>query len=282
MPQPAILSIQSQVVYGHVGNGAAVLALQRLGFEVWPVPTVLLAHHPGHGAPAGRALPPAELAALLAGLEALGVLAACAAVLSGYLGDPANGPALLKAVATVKAANPKALYACDPVIGDADRGAYVRPGVAEFFRDQALPAADILTPNRFELEFLSGQTVASLQEALAACDALLARGPKLLLCTSLEAAEADRIATLAVTRTGAWQVITPRLKAVPNGSGDLIAALFLGQRLLGRPVPNALARAVAATFAVLELSQGQPEMQLVAAQEQLAAPTARLVAERVR
>ena len=284
MPQPSILSLQSQVVYGHVGNSAAVLALQRLGFEVWPVPTVLLAHHPGHGRPKGRTLPPDEVRNLIAGLSDLGALAHCTALLSGYLGDPGTGAVLLDAVSGLRAANPAAIFACDPVIGDADRGVYVRPGIGEFFRDQAVPAANILLPNQFELEYLTGRKIVTLADALAAADALRARGPNLVLCTSLHHAEAEpgSIATLAVAASGAWLVRTPHIDQVPNGSGDLLSALFLGQRLLGRPVPNALARAVAATYGVLKASAGAAEMCLVAAQEQLAAPSERLAAERVR
>src|ERR1700732_3653711 len=156
-----ILSIQSAVSYGHVGNSAAVFPLQRLGFEVWPVNTLQYSNHPGYGAFRGRVFEPAHVAEVITGIAERGVLGTCDAVLSGYLGDAATGEAVLDAVSRVKAANPAALYCCDPVIGDSGTGVYVRPGVAEFFQQRGLPAADIVTPNQFELEHLTGSAAAS-------------------------------------------------------------------------------------------------------------------------
>ena len=146
-----VLSIQSSVVYGHVGNRAAVPALERLGHDVWPVDTVAFSNHPAHGSFRGRIVPAAEVRDLIEGLAARGVLGRCDAVLSGYLGDPATGAVVEDAVARVRAANPRTLYCCDPVIGEVGRGAYVRAGVPEAFRDRLVPLADIVTPNPFEL-----------------------------------------------------------------------------------------------------------------------------------
>ncbi|MFL5148220.1 MAG: pyridoxal kinase, partial [Microvirga sp.] len=167
-----ILSIQSHVAYGHVGNAAAVFPMQRLGVEVWPIHTVQFSNHTGYGAWTGRVFDGATIAELVEGIAARGVLAHCDGVLSGYMGSAEIGIAILAAVARVREANPGALYCCDPVIGDIGRGVFVRPGIPEFMRDKALPAADIVTPNQFELDFLSGLTTGTLAEAKEAVAAV--------------------------------------------------------------------------------------------------------------
>ncbi len=184
--------MQSSVAYGHVGNGAATFPLQRLGHEVWPVNTVHFSHHTGHGPRRGPLLDPADVAEVIAGVADLGVLTECDAVLSGYLGDPAMGAVILDAVDQVKAANPEAVYCCDPVMGDVDQGMFVRPGVPEFLRDEVVPRADLLTPNHFELDFLAGRTTTTLEEVLAAVDVVRARGPRHVLVTSVAAAPTRR------------------------------------------------------------------------------------------
>jgi pyridoxine kinase len=281
-----VLSIQSQVVYGHVGNAAAAFALQRQGVEVWPLPTAVLAHHAGYGSPPGRHLgspqarPPgrvseaAEITALVDGIAARGALRQCTGVLTGWVGTAANGEAALAAVAQVKAANPRALYLCDPVIGDEGKGMYVPPDVAAFFRDRAAPAADVLTPNRFELAWLSGQDVTDPDHVIMAAHRLLERGPRLVVCTSVPLpATPGLIGALACSRDGAWLATTEELRHVPSGAGDLFAALLLAQLLKGRNPKKALAFAVAATFGVLRRSQGAGELHLVAAQDELVRPS---------
>jgi pyridoxine kinase len=281
-----ILSIQSAVSYGHVGNSAAVFPLQRLGFEVWPIDTLQFSNHPGYGAFRGRVFEPQFVAELVTGIAERGALAQCDAVLSGYLGDAATGEVVLDAVARVKAANPAAVYCCDPVIGDSGSGIYVRPGIPEFFLQRALPVADILTPNRFELEHLTGRSAASLETALAAADSLCARGPRLVLVTSLERKDAppDIVEMLAVDSGAAWLVATPRLALSANGAGDAVAALFLGHYLRTRDTALALGATASSIFAILEATQraGMRELQLVAAQDELVAPHRRFVAEQVR
>ncbi|MGB8843157.1 MAG: pyridoxal kinase PdxY [Aliidongia sp.] len=280
----SILTIQSAVAYGHVGNSAAVFALQRLGFEAWAVNTVQFSNHPGYGAWRGRVAPADEVAAVIQGIAERGVLPGCRAVLSGYLGDPALGAVVLDAVAQVKAANPAALWCCDPVIGDVGTGIYVRPGIAEFFRDRALEAADLLTPNVFEAEFLTGRRIDSLEDALAACAALRARGPRLVLLTSLcrTGPEGERIGLLASSAAGAWLVETPLLPLTANGAGDAVAALFLGHWLSRGDIAAALEAAASAIHAVLNqtLASGEREIQLIAAQDTLAAPPERFPARR--
>ncbi len=149
-----ILSIQSHVAYGHVGNASAAFALQRIGVEVWPILTVQFSNHTGYGSWKGRAFDAGMIREVMQGIGERGVLGQCDGVLSGYLGSAEIGAAVLDAVAQVKAANPKARYCCDPVIGDVGRNVFVQPGVAEFMRDCAVRAADIVTPNHFELDYL--------------------------------------------------------------------------------------------------------------------------------
>ena len=172
-----ILSIQSSVAYGHVGNSAAVFPLQRLGHEVWPVITVHFSNHTGYGAWRGPLLAAEDVREVIAGIEDRGVLGEADAVLSGYQGDPAVGGVILDAVARVKELNPAAVYCCDPVMGDVGRGMFVRPGIPEFMRDTVVPQADIVTPNHFELDFLAGRTTTTLDEILDAVDDVRARGP---------------------------------------------------------------------------------------------------------
>lgn len=273
MPDPVILSISSQVAYGHVGNAAVVPGLQALGCEVLAVPTVMLAHHPGHGPPKGRAVPAEEVAALVEGLDDVGALAQASGVLTGYLGLPETAAVAADALARLRNHNPRALYLCDPVIGDGGR-VYVREGVEAAIRDRLLPLADAITPNHFELERLSGRAVTGEVEAVAAARALIARGPRIVFVTSFrrDAAPAASVETLAVTADGAWIAATPRLDKVPQGSGDLLAALLLGHLVLGLAVPNALARAVSAVQVVLAASAGLPEMRLVAERNRMLAP----------
>lgn len=282
-----ILSIQSAVAYGHVGNSAAVFPLQRLGFEVWPVNTVQFSNHPGYGGCRGPVLPAEAVREVVHGVDERGVLPSCDALLSGYLGDPSLGDVVFDAVNRVKAANAKALYCCDPVMGDVGPGFFVRSGIPEYLRDHAVPRADIITPNQFELEYLTGFTTMTMGDALAAADAARAMGPKVVLVTSLarqDAADQNRIEMLAVGDDGAWLVATPRLPLEVNGAGDATAALFLGHYLLTGSVAKALARAAAAIFAVLEATQrvGAREIQLITAQDALARPEERFPVEQLR
>ncbi|GAA4673544.1 pyridoxal kinase PdxY [Nocardioides nanhaiensis] len=288
-----ILSIQSSVAYGHVGNSAAVFPLQRLGHEVWPVITVHFSNHTGYGAWRGPLLAPDDVAEVIAGIEDRGVLGEADAVLSGYQGDPAVGAVVLDAVARVKAANPDAVYCCDPVMGDVGRGMFVRPGIPEFMRDQVVPAADVITPNHFELDFLAGTTTRTMAQVLDAVDAVRATGPRDVLVTSVitedggaggAGGEGDSIDVVAVSDDGAWAVTTPLLPITPNGCGDVTAALYLAHlRTTGSPA-QALMATTSSVFAVLErtLEAGTREIQLVAAQDEIASPPLRFEARRLR
>ena len=278
------LSLQSHVAYGYVGNRAAVFPLQRLGHEVWAVNTVEFSNHTGYGAWKGRAVPAEQVAEIVQGIEALGVLATCDALLTGYVGDAALADVVLDTARLVRAANPKAIWCCDPVLGDIDTGIYVKPGIDTFFKERALPAADIITPNHFELEHLTGDKIETLDQALSATRDLL-NGPRLALVTSLRRSDgpADKIEMLAVTRDAAWRITTPLIgfPIAPNGTGDAIAALFTAHWLQSSDIAASLGKAASSIYAVLEqtAAMGERELQLVAAQERMVAPARLFTAE---
>jgi pyridoxine kinase len=278
-----ILSLQSHVAYGHVGNSAAVFALQRLGVEVWPIHTVQFSNHTGYATARGRAFDAAHIRELIQGLRERDVLGTCDGVLSGYVGSAEVGAAILDAVAEVKRANPRALYCCDPVIGDVDRGAFVKPEVADFMRARAVLAADIVTPNHFELEQTTGHTARSLPDALAAIDALRRLGPKIVLVTSLLTDEtpADAIDLAACDAAGRYRLRTPKLPVAAHGAGDAIAALFLAHYLRTGSAAEAMSRAAASIFGILKrtAATGGSEMALIEAQDELANPSAIFRAE---
>jgi pyridoxine kinase len=285
-----ILSIQSAVTYGHVGNSAAVFPLQRLGANVWPINTVQFSNHPGYGAHTGEVCSPEAVAALLDGLAARGVLTDCDALLSGYIGDPGTGAVLLTAAARLREANPRALWCCDPVIGDAAPGVYVRPGIPAFFRDQAVPAADLLTPNLFELQQLTGMPCVSMADTMRAVSALQAgmrdAGPRVCLVTSVRVEDTpDDALDLLVGAGGAFHRL--RLPLLPfrgNGAGDMIAALFLFHMLKGGRAAVAMEAAAAAVHGVIArtLAAGSRELLLVEAQEEICRPSVTFAAEACR
>ena len=279
---PTVLSIQSWVACGNVGNTAALFPLQRLGCETWSLNTVAFSNHTGYPKWRGDIVPASAIATLFEGIAELGVLPRCDAVLSGYLGEAETGPVLLDIVARVKEANPRALFCCDPVMGDTGLGYYVRAGIPEFFRDRALALADVITPNRFELEWLLGRPVRSLVEAGDAVAALRQRGPGVVLATSLET-EPDQVAAVAAGTEGVWVVETPRLPIEATGCGDAVAALFLGWLLKGKPVPEALAAAISAIYGVIEATMraGGGELALIAAQDELVSPSLPVAARRL-
>ena len=280
-----ILSIQSHVTYGHVGNAAATFPMQRLGHEVWPIHTVQFSNHTGYGAWRGQVFDAGMIGECVAGMAERGVLGACDGILSGYMGSADTGIAILSAVATVKAQHPGALYCCDPVIGDVGRGVFVRPRIAEFMRDRAVPAADIITPNQFELELLCGAPTPTLEAVRGGLAVLHARGPTTILVTSYQAEDtpADSIDLLASDGSTLWRARTPKLDIAVNGAGDAIAALFFVNMLESRSVPKALSRAASSIFGLLRrtLEAGSREIVLVAAQDEFVAPTTVFTAEPV-
>ena len=280
-----ILSIQSHVVYGHVGNSAAVFPLERLKREVWPLMTVQFSSHTGYAGWRGRAFDAAMIDECVSGLEAIGVLSRCAGVLTGYLGKAELGEAALRAVERVRAANAEATYACDPVIGRVGRGSYVAAGVGEFFRDRAIPQATVATPNAFELEWLTGERAHDLPTARRAIAALRRRGPRIVVAKSLhlEDTPADALDMLAGDEAGFWRLRTPRVPIAVNGAGDLFAALFFHHWLETRAPPEALSRAASSVHAIVKatLAAGSRELSLIAAQDEFTSPSQLFAAEAV-
>jgi pyridoxine kinase len=280
-----ILSIQSHVAYGHVGNASAVFPMQRLGCEVWPVHTVQFSNHTGYGDWKGRVFDGSVIEEIVEGIGDRGVLPRCDGVLSGYMGSADIGNAILAAVERVREANPDALYACDPVIGDIGRGVFVRPGIPEFMKDQAVPASDIITPNQFELEYLAGMKTETLAATKEAVSLVQATGPRAVLVTSLHTADTppDAIDMLAGEGGRYWRVRTPKLSVAVNGAGDAIAALFFVHYLRTRSAQIALAEAVASIYGLLKRTEeaGSREILTVAAQDEFVNPTRRFTVEEV-
>ena len=280
-----VLSIQSHVAYGHVGNSSAVFALQRLGVEVWPVHTVQFSNHTGYGAWRGRIFDGESIDEVVDGIADRGVLTGCSAVLSGYLGSADVGHAVVTAVDRVRAANPGAVYCCHPVNGEVGRGVFVRPGIAELLRDVAVRAADLVTPNHYELDLLAGTTTRSLASVKDAVAAVQALGPRAVMTTSLVADDTpqDAVDLLASEGGRHYRVRTPRLGLSVNGAGDVVAALFLAHWLDSGSAAEALGRAAASVFGLLARTDaaGSREILLVAAQDELVAPGRRFEVEEV-
>lgn len=270
----AVIVVSSHVARGSVGNRAAVFALETLGYPVWAVPTVILPWHPGHGR-ATRIVPPAEqFAALMADLERAPWLGEVAAVLSGYLGEPGQVEAVVSLVRAVKARNAQALYVCDPVIGDSG-GLYVAEALAAGIRDTLLPLADIATPNRYELEWLTGT---SLEDMRATMSAALAAPPATMLVTSAPAMMASGTGNLLVTASQAMLAEHRIVESPPNGLGDLTAAVFLARLLGGQPMAKALQTTTASVYEILARTsrRGGDELQLETDAQSLSHPMAQV------
>ena len=280
-----ILSIQSAVAYGHVGNSAAVFPLQRIGVEVLPVYTVNFSNHTGYGQWRGPLISPDDVREVLLGIEERGVLPQVDVVLSGYQGGEGIADVILEAVERVKAANPAAVYSCDPVMGNARSGCFVAPAIPVLLRDRVVPAADIITPNQFELGFLTGTEPDTLESTLASVDLVRATGPRTVLVTSVERPDREdgTIEMLAVDDSGAWLVRTPYIPMKANGSGDVTAALFTAHYRRTGDLADALARTTSSVFDLLTRTHesGERELQLVESQEAYAHPRMQFAPERV-
>ena len=281
-----VLSIQSAVAYGHVGNSAAVFPLQRIGVEVLPVYTVTFSNHTGYGAWRGPLIAPDDVREVITGIEERGVFGEIDALLSGYQGGEGIGDIIIDAVARVKAANPDAVYACDPVMGNAKSGCFVAPAIPILLREKVVPVADIITPNQFELGFLTGTEPDTLESTLASVDLAMAMGPRTVLVTSVERPdrEEDTIEMLVADSAGAWIVQTPRLPMKANGSGDVTAALFTAHYVETGDAKTALERTASSVFDLLAatLESGARELRLVEAQEFYANPRMQFSARQVR
>ena len=269
-----VISIQSQVAFGHVGNSAAVFPMQVHGIDVMAVPTTLLSNRPGYKTIRGRVLEEELLADLLRGIEERGAVETAQMILSGYLGSAGNAEVVADFVARAKAKNPALKYCCDPVLGDRDRGLFVHADIPPLVRDLLCPMADIVTPNHFEFEWLSGTKATTVEQLVTAARAFMPRST--LVVTSAELADTpdNAIESVAIECADAWRVRTPRLPINPNGTGDLFAALLTAARVRGLNTPDALSHAASAIFAVLErtAAAGTEEMRIVASAAQLVNP----------
>ena len=281
-----ILSIQSAVAYGHVGNSAAVFPLQRIGVEVLPVYTVNFSNHTGYGAWRGPLIPPEDVREVVTGIEERGAFPAIDAVLSGYQGSEGIGDVVIDAVARVKAANPSAIYACDPVMGNAKSGCFVAPAIPVLLREKVVPVADIITPNQFELGFLTETEPDTIESTLASADLAREMGPRTVLVTSVERPdrEPDTIEMMVVDDAGAWIVQTPLLPMKANGSGDVTAALFTAHYLATGNPAEALARTTSSVWDLLRETHesGERELKLVESQEYYANPRMQFEVRRLR
>lgn len=275
-----ILSIQSAVSYGHVGNSAAVFPLQRIGHEVWPVYTVNFSNHTGYGEWKGPMIPAEEVRSIVDGIEARGALARVDAVLSGYQGGDDIADVIVDTVARVKALNPNAVYSCDPVMGNEKSGCFVSDNIPPLLRDKVVPVADIITPNQFELGYLTGKEASDIDSTLDAVEAARAMGPDTVLVTSVNRPDQpeNTIEMLVVDNHGRWLVQTPRLPFKRNGSGDVTCALFTGHYIEAAGAPDAAKQALAKTassvFDLLEntYKADSPELLLIESQEAYANP----------
>jgi pyridoxine kinase len=222
------------------------------------------------------------VADLLLGIEERGAVESAGLILSGYLGSAEIANVVADFVARAKLRNPALLYACDPVLGDRDRGLFVREDIPPLVRDRLCALADIITPNHFEFEWLCGAEAKTIDQVITNAAALHARGPSTVVITSAELADTPdgQIETLAAEASRAWRVRTPKLPISPNGTGDLFAALFVSARLRGADTPEALSHAASAIFAVLErtAARGTEEMRIVESAEQLVHPKRRFEA----
>lgn len=276
-----ILSIQSHVVFGHAGNSAAEFPIRRLGVNVWPLNTVQFSNHTQYRQWTGTVMPASHLVEIAEGISAIDELKNCNAVLSGYMGSPEQGNAIIEIVKKVKQANPNVLYICDPVMGHPEKGCFVAPGVSKFLCQVALPISDMMSPNILELEELNNkQQINNVDEAIIACRNLCQKGPKAILVKHLSRAgiQKDRFEMLLVTNDEAWHIHRPLVDfgvRQPVGVGDMTSGLFIANILLGKSLVEAFEHTTSAVYAVMleTLKRNQYELQLVAAQDQIAQPS---------
>lgn len=280
-----ILSIQSHVSYGHVGNSAAVFPLQRIGHEVWPVHTVNFSNHTGYGQWGGELIPAAQVRNVIDGMEQRGAFERIDAILSGYQGGSDIADVIVDAVARIKEANPQAVYACDPVMGNAKSGCFVSDLIPPLLRDKVVPVADIITPNQFELEYLTGVPAHDTTSTLEAIATAQEMGPDTVLVTSVRRPEtpADAIEMIAANEQGAWLVRTPFIDFKRNGSGDVTTALFTGHYIRERDAADALARTASSVFDLIEttFTADSRELLIIESQEAIAHPRLQFEVEQI-
>jgi len=290
MTKQYFLSIQSCVSYGHVGNSAITFPLQRLGAEVYPIHTVLFSNHTGYGAWKGSIVDLGTVKEVFSGLKERGVLSHVSCLLTGYMGSAELGHVMLEALWELKNINPNFIYCCDPVMGDVGRGFFVKPEIPAFFRDELIKHATIITPNHFELEYLCGRKLPTLQDVVQASRELISKGTQIVLTTSVIDHSDEKkpdslreIHVVAVSHSSAHMLTTPFLPAHLNGTGDLTSALFSYFYSATRSVPTALEEAISRVYAVIQNThQGASrELLLVNSQNEIVEPPVYFKAESI-
>ena len=264
-----ILSIQSHVSYGYVGNKAATFPLQSLGFDVWPINTVQFSNHTGYGQWQGDIFSPQHIRAVIQGLESLDLAKQCDAILSGYIGDKAIGEVIIETVNRFRKFNPSLLYLCDPVMGDpGGKGCFVKKDIPHFFREHSITVADIITPNHFEAEILWGEKINTLQQLQQACSFFHTKGVSIVIITRLQLKNhddsEDYSAFLSIKNDRQWLASTPGIKLTHaiNGSGDLFSALYLGHFLLTKDPVVAFTQAMNTTYKIIEATAKAKQREL--------------------
>ena len=274
-----IISIQSHVAYGHVGNSAAVFPIQRLGYNVSPVNTVLFSNHTGYGDWGGSPVAVDVVQSVIDGMESRGVFQITDGLVTGYMGSVALGDVILETVQKVKSANPNAIYVCDPVFGDVGRGVFVTDGIPEYFRDHALKQCDICTPNMFELEWLTGIKITTTANAIEAGRSLLKGNCRVVLLTSMEVdtTKDNEIEMLAISEADVYHIKTDKLAMAiaPNGSGDATTALFTCYYLqTGGDIKRTLEKTTNGIYEIFKATAqaNTRELQIVASGDKLVDP----------
>ena len=278
-----ILSIQSSVAYGHVGNSTAVFVLQRMGHEVCQVDTLQFSNHVNYPQYTGDVFSYQHVASILQGLEQLDLHAALDAVLSGYLGNGDTGVLIEQTVQKIKSANPQSIYLCDPVIGDEGVGVYVADNVPPFYHPQVLALADIITPNQFEFTYLLQQNcdieakIETYQDVISLAKRLKPEG--IVIVTSIDCAQTQSgmLDIIAINDDNAWIGSVPKIDHIFYGAGDAFSSLFLAYYLCQANVALALEDTIASMYSVIEHTHQMQakELQLIAAQDFMVQPKKR-------
>ncbi|MFZ7235317.1 pyridoxal kinase PdxY [Avibacterium gallinarum] len=282
-----LLSIQSHVVYGYAGNKSATFPMQLLGIDVWALNTVQFSNHTQYGQWTGMVMPPEQIGEIVQGIDNIGQLHQCDAVISGYIGAAEQVEEIINAVQKVKSRNPNAVYLCDPVMGHPDKGCIVADGVKENLINLAMAKADIITPNLVELRELSGLPVENFAQAIEAVKVILSKGPKKVLVKHLSKVGQDpsKFEMLLANQEGIWHISRPlhQFKKEPVGVGDLTAGLFMANLLNGKSDVEAFEHTANAVNDVMTVTQQQDnyELQIVAAREQIVRPVSQFSAVKI-
>lgn len=282
-----VLSIQSHVVYGYAGNKSAVFPMQLLGVDIWALNTVQFSNHTQYGKWTGMVIPKEQIGEIVRGIDEIGALHKCDAMVSGYIGSAEQVAEIIQALQKIKSKNPNAVYLCDPVMGHPDKGCIVADGVKEGLINLAMAQADIITPNLVELRELSGLTVENFEQAITAVKAILSKGPKKVLVKHLSKVGQDptQFEMLLANQQGIWHISRPlhRFDKEPVGVGDLTAGLFLANLLNGKSDIEAFEHTANAVNDVMETTykHGSYELQLIAARELIVTPTSHYKAVKI-